>query len=83
METIIVEICLAATGRVVDFMLPAHVTLEAMMGSLVSLVEQAFQELTYQGGRPMLCDLTTGNVIAPSFTLAQAGVRDGHRLLLV
>lgn len=82
METIIVEICIAATGNVSDFMLPAHVQISSLIQELVRLVEQAYQEITYGEEPPVLCNLTDGGVIAGNLTLAQAGVRDGHRLML-
>lgn len=83
METIIVEICIAATGNISDFMLPAHIKTSSLIQELVRLVEQAYQEITYGEEPTILCSLTDGSVIAGNLTLAQAGIRDGHRLMLV
>jgi len=83
METIIVEIVIGANGVVSDFMLPAHVPVEKLIRELVSLVEQVFQEITFGDEPPMLCSLTGGAIIPREMTLAQAGVRDSHRLMLV
>lgn len=83
METIIVEICIGITGSVSDFVLPAHVPVEALIGEIIKLVEQAFPWLTFDGQMPLLCDSEKGRVIPGHLTLAQAGVRDSSRLLLV
>lgn len=83
METIIVEICIGINGVSSDFMLPAHVPVGKLIRELVSLVEQVFQEITFSGETPLLCSLTSGAVIPQDMTLAQAGVRDSHRLMLV
>lgn len=83
METIIVEICIGLNGVVSDFMLPAHVPVEKLIRELVPLVEQVFQEITFGGQTPMFFSQTSGCSIPPELTLAQAGVRDSHRLILV
>jgi len=83
METIIVEICIGVNGVVSDFMLPAHVPVSKLLRELVSLVEQVYQEITFSGETPMLCSLTSGAIIPMDLTLAQAGVRDSHQLMLI
>ncbi|MBR4039076.1 MAG: EsaB/YukD family protein [Clostridia bacterium] len=83
METIIVEICIGLNGVVSDFMLPAHVPVGKLIHEIVPLVEQVFQEITFGGQLPMLFSMTSGSVIPSELTLAQAGVRDSHRLVLV
>ena len=83
METIIVEICIGANGEIADFILPAHVKVSSLVGELVRLVEQAYQEITFGEEPPVLYCLTSGTEISASTTLASAGVRDGYRLLLV
>ncbi|MBR2942563.1 MAG: EsaB/YukD family protein [Clostridia bacterium] len=83
METIIVEICIGVNAVASDFMLPAHVPVSKLIRELVSLVEQVYQEVTFSGETPMLCSLTSGTIIPMDMTLAQAGVRDSHQLMLV
>lgn len=83
METIIVEITIAATESTADYMLPAHVPVEVLMTELVQLVEQVYPEVTFKGQDPMICSMKDQAVIPAGVTLAQAGVRDGQRLLLV
>lgn len=83
METIIVEICIGITGSVSDFVLPAHVPVESLVGEIIKLVEQAFPWITYDKEQPLLCDSEKGCVIPGHLTLAQAGIRDSSRLLLV
>lgn len=83
METIIVEICIGITGNVADFVLPAHVPVESLTGEIINLVEQAFPWLVFDKTQPLLCDGEKGCVIPGHLTLAQAGIRDSSRLLLV
>ena len=83
METIIVEICIASTGTVADFMLPAHVQVSKLIGELARLIEQYYQETTFASETPMLCDMNTRRYVPENQTLAQAGIRDGHRLMIV
>ena len=83
METIIVEICIGITGSISDFVLPAHVPVKALTGEIVKLVEQAFPWITFDKELPLLCDGERGTIISGELTLAQAGIRDSARLLLV
>lgn len=81
MENIIVEIALAANGETVDFMLPAHVPVQNLMKELTQVVEQVYQQIATN--QPLLINQSLQQIIPPNQTLAQAGVRDGQRLMLV
>ena len=83
METIIVEINIAASDENVEFVLPAHVKVEALLPAIIRLVEQTHQALQFDPEKTMLCDPRSQKILLPSITLAQAGVRQGHRLMLV
>lgn len=83
METIIVEISIAASGDKTEFMLPAHVKIEALLPTIVRMVEQTHQEIQYDLGNTMLCDFKTKKILPPSITLAQAGIRQGNKLMLI
>ena len=83
METIIVEICIGLNGVVSDFMLPAHVPVGKLIHEIVRLVEQVFPEITFGGVTPMLFSTANSAAIPEELTLAQAGIRDSNRLILV
>ena len=83
METIIVEINIAASNENTEFILPAHVKIEALLPAIVRLVEQTHQELHYQLDNTVLCDSGSQRILPSSITLAQAGIRQGNRLMLV
>ena len=83
METIIVEICIGSIGTVADFMLPAHVQVSKLIGELARLIEQHFPETTFAQEQLFLCDMASQQMIPENQTLAQAGIRDGHRLMIV
>lgn len=83
METIIVEILIGTTGNISDFVLPAHVPVDALIPEIRKLVEQVFPYVAFDEEAPMLCDRDKGTIIPAGMTLAQAGIRDSSRLLLV
>lgn len=83
METIIVEICIGITGNVSDFVLPAHVPVQTLICELIKLIEQVFPYITFDHETPILYEMEKGWPIPLHQSLAQAGVRDSSRLLLV
>lgn len=82
-ETVITEIRIGITGRVCDFVLPAHVAVSKLVTDLVALTEQAFPEVQVDRQAPMLLDVERQRPLPGELTLAQSGVRDGSRLMLV
>lgn len=83
METIIVEINIAASDENTEFILPAHVKIDSLLPAIIRLVEQTHQELQYDPEHTMLCDPRSQKILPSNITLAQAGVRQGHQLMLV
>ncbi len=83
METIIVELCIGATGKEADFMLPAHIPVSSLIKDLAGLIEQAFQNVTFAEEEVNLFDMVSQRMIPPTYTLAQANIGDGHRLMIV
>lgn len=83
METIIVEVRMGVSGVVRDFALPAHVRIGVLMADLAELIEQSFPELQMDKENPMLLDAERECPLQRSLTLAQAGIRDGARLIFV
>lgn len=83
MENIIVELCIAATGNTADFMLPVHVPVNKLISELIKLIEQVYPETSFEQETPVLCDMLNQRMIPGNLTLAQAGIRDSHRLMIV
>lgn len=83
METIIVELCIGATGNTADFMLPVHVTVSKLIAELIKLIEQVYPETSFEQEAPVLCDMLSQRMIPGNLTLAQASIRDSHRLMIV
>ena len=82
-ETIITEVCIGITGAVCDFVLPAHVPIGTLITDLVVLAEQAFPGLRMDTQNPMLLDAERTVPLCAQLTLAQAGIRDGSRLIFI
>lgn len=83
METIIVQINIAASDENTEFILPAHVKIDSLLPAIIRLVEQTHQELQYDAEHTVLCDPRSQKILSPDITLAQAGIRQGHKLMLV
>lgn len=83
MDTIIVELCIGSTGTAADFMLPAHVPVSKLIAELTRLIEQVYPETSFAQEEPVLCDMLSQQVIPFNLTLAQAGIRDSHKLMIV
>jgi HD-GYP domain-containing protein (c-di-GMP phosphodiesterase class II) len=56
---------------------------EGVVRELIRLLEIAEQNLSFDEEQPMLCLSADGRPLPPDYTMAQAGVRDGARLLLL
>ena len=54
-----------------------------LIHEIVRLVEQVFPEITFGGVTPLLFSTANSAAIPEELTLAQAGVRDSNRLILV
>lgn len=83
METIIIEIMLGNNGEVVEFMLPAHVPLGALLQDIVAMIEQVNQTVAFDKNSIVLVDIEHNNLLRPDWTLAQNQVHDGSRLMIL
>lgn len=83
METIIIEIVLGSTGDVEEFMLPAHVPLSSLLQDIALLIEQMNTQVAFDRGSLILYDTRQQTLLQPSWTLAQNGVQDGSRLMIL
>lgn len=83
METIIIEIVLGSTGDVEEFMLPAHVPLASLLQDIALLIEQMNPQVAFDRKALILYDTERQALLQPAWTLAQNGVRDGSRLMIL
>lgn len=83
METIIVEIFVPATSSSFDFRLPAGGRIHDVTAEIMRILEATQQNLAFDKGYPMLCDLDAGCILNPEQTVAECGLRDSARLQLV
>ena len=82
MDTIIVEIFLPAINMSRDFILPAHVPVGSILPYLIDVVRDCANALVDEQ-HPCICDMKRRRPILPERTLAESGVRDGSRLMLI
>ena len=83
METIIVELMLAATGEYIEFMLPAHVPLGSLMDDMAQLIERLNMSVAFDREDIILFDLDRSIVMQPEWTPAQNGLHDSSRLMIL
>lgn len=83
METIIVEIYVPATSVSFDFRLPSTGRVEDIIAEVIRILETTQQNLDFDREMPLLCDQERELVLDPRLTVAEAGLRDGSRLILM
>ncbi len=83
METIIVELYVPATSSTFDFQLPATGRVCDIVNEIIRILEATQQNLRFDKDLPVLCDLEHGCSLNPGAFIAQTGIHDGSRLMLV
>ena len=83
MQTIIVEIYIPATSMSFDFRLPSTGRIGDITDEVIRILESSQRNLLFDRELPMLCDRERGIVLRRGDTVAEAGLQDGSRLLLV
>lgn len=83
METIIVEIYIPAISSSFDFRLPASGRVCDVVDEIIRILETTQQNLLFDKNHPMLCDTDRGRVLNPADSIAETGLRDSSRLILV
>ena len=83
METIIVELFLPTTSATYDFQLPATGRVCDVVNEIVRILETTQQNLSFDKGQTILCDIEHGVILDPAAHIAQTGIHDGSRLMLL
>jgi hypothetical protein len=83
MNKVLVEIFLPASGKTFDVYIP----LESQMSEVLSLVSSLLSDLsdgTYKaGGTEVLCDAATGIIYNINMAVAELGIQNGSKLMLI
>ena len=82
MQTIIVEIFVPATSTSFDFRLPSTGRIGDITNEVIRILETTQQNLLFDKENPVLCDRGRDIILNPAATVAEAGLRDGARLIL-
>ena len=83
MQTIIVEIHIPATSATYDFRLPAAGRIGDVLTEVTRILETTQQDLLLDHEQPMLCDRGQERILDPEETVAESGLKDGSRLILL
>jgi len=83
MQSIIVEISVPATSASFDFRLPSTGRISDIINEIIRILETTEQNLLFDRDQPMLCDMERGTILKPQDSVAEAGLRDGSKLMLV
>ena len=83
MESIIVEVYIPATSASYDFRLPSIGRVGDITDEVIRILETTQQDLEFDREQPILCDREREMILDPRLTVAEAGLRDGSRLILM
>lgn len=83
METIIVEIFIPAVNSTFDFRLPAAGRVCDVVEEIIRILESTQQNLYIDKDSPMLCDVERGLQLDPAKRIAETGLHDSAKLVLV
>ena len=83
MQSIIVEVYLPATSESHDFRLPSEARIGDICREMTHILEKTQNNLSVDNVHPLLCERDSGKVLMDWQTVAEAGLRDGSRLLLL
>ncbi len=83
MQTIIVEVFVPAVSETFDFRLPSTAYLNDVVNEVIRILEATQHNLMFDKDEPMLCDRMRNRAMNLWETVAEAGLRDGARLILV
>lgn len=83
METIIVEIYIPAISSSFDFRLPASGRVCDVVDEIIRILETTQQNLVFDKELPMLCDTASGQALDPAAYIAETGLHDSSKLILV
>lgn len=83
MQSIIVEVHIPATSASYDFRLPAAGRIGDIVTEVTRILETTQQNMLLDHEQPILCDRERERILDPQDTVAEAGLRDGSRLILL
>lgn len=83
MESVIVEVYIPATSASYDFRLPSSGKIGDVIGEVIRVLEATQQNLEFDWEQSVLCDRDREVILAPQDTVAEAGLRDGSKLILI
>ena len=83
MQTIIVEVFVPAVSESFDFRLPSTAHLKDVVDEVIRILEATQHNLMVDKEQPMLCDRMHNRAMNLWETVAEAGLQDGARLILV
>ena len=83
MQTIIVEVYLPATSENHDFRLPSEARIGDLTREMARILEATQRNLAVDPDYPLLCERDGGRILPDWQTVAEAGLKDGSRLLLL
>ena len=83
MESVIVEVYIPATSASYDFRLPSSGIIRDVINEVIRVLETTQQNLEFDRAQPILCDRERELVLDYRDTVAEAGLHDGSKLILV
>ncbi len=82
MESMILEIQMPGSNEVRDFTLPSQIPVRNLLREWPAVLEACTGNVLLDSENPVLC-LPGNKLLDPKLTLAENGIREGQRLILV
>ena len=83
MTKIFLDVFTPGNGKTYEFQLDDRLTVQAAKNRMAEEILRLEERGMNFGAQTLLCDLMTNTILPDNAALSGAGVRSGHRLLLV
>lgn len=83
MEKILVEVILPAANKTYDVYIPLASPVSEVLKLTAALLSDLSNGYFQADTKTVLCDYETGNILNINVTVAESGLKNGSRLLLI
>ena len=83
MEMVIVEINVPSISTSFDFKIPTGFKVSEVIDEIVRILEVTQNNINFDTDIRLLCDMNNGKIMNPDKLMADLGIKDGSKLMLV
>jgi uncharacterized ubiquitin-like protein YukD len=83
MEMVIVEINVPSISTSFDFKVPTGFKVSEVVDEIVRILEVTQNNISFDTDLRILCDVNDAKVLNPDMLIADLGIKDGAKLMLI